>query len=127
LSDQELALVRQLADATIRAARKGDVVGYLQADMVFHLCLLELTGDPVVSDIARLVLAPGRNCALGVLESGQLMARLARQHGELVGMLGDGMAIAAGNLLRLHLTGRSADREAPLRLAEPLPDGAAGA
>jgi DNA-binding GntR family transcriptional regulator len=103
LSDQELALLRQLASATTQAARSGDVVGYLHADMVFHLCLLELTGDPVVSDIARLMLAPDRMCAPGAEEPGQPMARRAREHGELVGMLGDGMVSAAGNLLRLHL------------------------
>jgi DNA-binding GntR family transcriptional regulator len=127
LSDQELALVRQLANATMRAARSGDVVGYLQADTVFHLCLLELTGDAVVCEVARLILAPDRISALGTEESGQSMARRASENGELVSMLGDGRASAVGNLLRLHLCGRSADHEAPVRLAKPEPDAVAGA
>src|SRR6516162_6488271 len=59
LSDQEVTLVRKLADATIRSARRGDVLAYLQADMTFHLCLLELTGDPALSEIAALLLTPG--------------------------------------------------------------------
>jgi DNA-binding GntR family transcriptional regulator len=126
LSDQELALVRQLAHATMRAARSGDVVGYLRADMVFHLCLLELTGDPVVSGIARLMLAPDRISVPGTEVSAHLMVRRASEHAELAGMLGDGMVSAAGNLLRLHLAGRSAGREAPVHVAEAEPDGAGG-
>lgn len=34
LSDQELAVIRELADATMRSARNGDVPGYLYADTV---------------------------------------------------------------------------------------------
>jgi DNA-binding GntR family transcriptional regulator len=127
LSDQELALVRQLANATVRAARSGDVAGYLQADMIFHRCLLELTGDPVISDIAQLMLAPGRMSAPEAAESARLMARRASEHAELVSMLGDGMVSAADSLLRLHLSGRSADREARALVAGPEPDRAAGA
>jgi DNA-binding GntR family transcriptional regulator len=119
LSDQELALVKKLANDTVRSARSGDVLGYLRADMTFHLCLLELTGDPALAGIARLLLAPDRLRAPRAEEPGYLMAREAREHRELAGLLADGMVSAADHLLRLHLSRLSAARPAPALPAGP--------
>jgi DNA-binding GntR family transcriptional regulator len=103
LSEQELALVTRRADATLREARRTDVAGYLRADTAFHLCLLQLTGGPAVSDVARLLLAPGRVGPPRAEESRYLMAD-AREHGQLIEVVTDGMVSAAGDLLRLHLS-----------------------
>ena len=127
LSDQELVLVTKLADETARPARSGDILGYQRADMAFHLCLLELTGDPVLAGTARLLLAPDRLCAPRAEEPGYLMVYEAREHRELVGMLADGMVSAADDLLRLHLSRLSAGRPAPARVARPEFVGCAGA
>jgi DNA-binding GntR family transcriptional regulator len=97
LSEHELALVGRLADDTVRPARGGDVPGYLRADAAFHRCLLELTGEPGLAEIARLLPAPARPG-----EPGQVMAREAREHRELAGLLADGMVSEADQLLRLH-------------------------
>jgi DNA-binding GntR family transcriptional regulator len=113
LSDQELAVVRKLADATMRSALSGDVLGYLRADLVFHLYLLELTGDPALSEVARLLLAPVPGPAPRVEESGRLMAAGAREHCELVNMLADDMVNAAGDLLRNHVSRLWTERPAP--------------
>jgi DNA-binding GntR family transcriptional regulator len=119
LSDQELAVVRKLADATMRSARSGDVLGYLRADMTFHLCLLELTGDPALSGVARLLLAPGAMPAPRIEESGHLMTAGALEHGELVNMLADEMVNAADGLLRRHVSRLWPGQPAPARLAGP--------
>ncbi len=118
LSDQELAVIRELADATMRSARNGDVPGYLYADMVFHLYLLELTGEAARSEIARLLLAPGPGHAPPAEESGHLMATAAREHRELVGMLTDDMVSAADDLLRKHVS-----RPWPAAAVRPYPPG----
>jgi DNA-binding GntR family transcriptional regulator len=121
LSDGELAVIRKLADATVRSASSGDLLGYLQADMVFHLYLLELTGDPVLSEVGRLLLAPGPISPTspahgpGVEEPGYLMAAGAREHYELVNMLADDMVSAADDLLRHHVSAPWASRPAPAR------------
>jgi DNA-binding GntR family transcriptional regulator len=115
LSDQELAVVRKLAETTMRSARSGDVPGYLRADMVFHLYLLELTGDPARSEVARLLLSPGGLPAPRIEESGHLMAAGAREHCELVNMLTDDMVSAADDLLRHHVSRLWVDRPAPVR------------
>jgi DNA-binding GntR family transcriptional regulator len=119
LSDQELALVTKLAGDTVRLARGGDVAGYQRADMDFHLCLLELTADPALAGIARLLLAPDRSSA----PRAELMRREAREHRELAGLLAGGMVSAADHLLRLHLS----RLPAAARLAGPVSIGPAGA
>jgi DNA-binding GntR family transcriptional regulator len=101
LADQELALIRELADATVRSARRGDVLDYLRADMTFHLCLLELLDDPVRSEIARLVLACGPSPAQ---EPELVMASEAREHRRLIELVVDDQGSAADDLLRLHLS-----------------------
>jgi len=119
LSDRELAVVRELADSTVRSARCGDVPGYLRADVVFHLYLLELTGDPALSDVARLLLVPGPIPAPRIEESGHLMTAAAMEHGELVNMLADEMVSAADDLLRHHLSRLWLGQLAPARLVGP--------
>jgi DNA-binding GntR family transcriptional regulator len=120
LSEQELALIRNLADATMRSAKRGDVPGYLQADVTLHLCLLELTGDPALSEIARLLLVPDPMHAPHAVESVDLMAREAREHRELVDMLADNRVSAADDLLRLHLSRLPTGRPAAARAARPV-------
>jgi DNA-binding GntR family transcriptional regulator len=117
LSDQEPTVIRKLADATMRSARSGDVLGYLRADMVFHLYLLELTGDPALSEVARLLLAPGPMPAPRIEESGHLMIAGALEHCELVNMLADEMVNAADDLLRHHVSRLWPGQ--PARLAGP--------
>jgi DNA-binding GntR family transcriptional regulator len=104
LSDRELAVVRKLADAAMRSARSGDVPGYLQADMVFHLYLLELTGEETLAEVARVLLARRPAPAPHAEPSGHLMAVGAREHYELVKLLADDLVNAADDLLRHHLS-----------------------
>jgi DNA-binding GntR family transcriptional regulator len=118
LSDSELGLARKLADGSMRAARSGDVSGYLRADMAFHLYLLDLVGDPALSDLARLLLAPDRVCASGARESELLLTRAAAEHAELLGMCAAGRVSAADHLLRLHLSRLRVGWTARARLGE---------
>jgi DNA-binding GntR family transcriptional regulator len=103
LTDEELGLVRRLADAGTRAARRGDAVGYVRADVMFHRCLLELTADRALSEIAPFLIADSV-CAPATEQPGYLIARRAREHRELAGLLADGMVSAADHLLRLLLS-----------------------
>jgi DNA-binding GntR family transcriptional regulator len=122
LSDREFTVIRKLADTTMRPARSGDVPGYLQADMVFHLYLLELTGDQARAEVARLLLAPGLAHAPRAEQSGYLMAAGAREHRELVTLLADDRVSAADDLLRHHISRPWAGRSAPApALAGPGP------
>jgi len=117
LSDQELAVVRKLADATMRSARHGNVLGYLRADMIFHLYLLDLTDDPALSEVARLLLAPGAMSAPRIEDSGHVMTAGALEHCELVNMLADEMVNAADDLLRYRVSRLGLGQRATARLA----------
>jgi DNA-binding GntR family transcriptional regulator len=126
LSDQELSVLLQLADATMRAAYGRDVADYYRTDMAFHLGLLELTSEPAHSQIARLVLASDRTRPPEISEY-HLMAREAREHSELVGLLADGLVSPADQLIRLHLSRLSASRPASAHLAQAESLSSAGA
>jgi DNA-binding GntR family transcriptional regulator len=115
LSDKELSTVRALADATMRSARSGDIFGYLQADMAFHLSLVDLAADAALSEVARLVLAATPGHVQRVPESGQLMAAGAREHRDLLNRLADDMVRAAEDLLRNHICAPPAARSAFFR------------
>lgn len=121
LCDEELAVMRQLACATMRLARCGDVSGYRQANMIFHLRLLELAGDPAAAEVARLLLAPRVGHRPGGGELGAPMAACARQHGEIVNLLADDMVSAAGDLLRHHVSQHGAMASAGERVAGQAP------
>jgi DNA-binding GntR family transcriptional regulator len=103
LSDHELAVIRKLADATVRAARNGDVPGYRQADTVFHVHLLEFANNPALPQIARILLASAAQRAPRAEASGHFMAARAREHRELADMIADQRLSAAADLLRHHL------------------------
>jgi FCD domain/ANTAR domain len=118
LSDGELAITRQLASATMRPALSGDVTGYLQADTTFHLYLLELTGDPTLSQVARLLLTSGAEYRPRDAELGRHMAAGAMEHREIVNLLADDMVNAAEDLLRHHVA-RHGVRCADNRRSDP--------
>jgi DNA-binding GntR family transcriptional regulator len=104
IRDQELAVMRELANATMRAAFGGDILGYLQADMNFHLYLLELTGDRALLGVARLLLAPSPGLVPCAEQCCPVPAAGARDHSELVTMLTDDRMSAADDLLRQHVS-----------------------
>jgi DNA-binding GntR family transcriptional regulator len=114
LSDEELTVARKLAHATMRPARSGDVPGYLQADMAFHLYLLELTADPALSEVARVLLARAPMYAPRASAFGRLMDG-AREHAELVNMLTGDLVNAADDLLRHHVSQSWIGWSVPLR------------
>jgi hypothetical protein len=103
LSDEELAMIRQLANATMGPALGGDVAGYLQADTTFHLRMLDLTGDPAVSHVARRLLTSGGHNGPHDAELARRMAAGAQEHREIVNLLADGVVNAAEELLRHHV------------------------
>jgi DNA-binding GntR family transcriptional regulator len=118
LSDYERALATKRADATVREARRADSSGYLRADTAFHLCLVDLTGDPALCDVARPLLAAGQVSAPGAETTHRRMAREAREHCQLVAMIADGLVGAVDHLLRLHLSGLAVGWPAPTDVAQ---------
>jgi DNA-binding GntR family transcriptional regulator len=105
LTDAELSVSRRLARATVRSARRGDLAGYLESDAAFHLHLLGLAGDPVRTEVGRLLLGTRAAPWPAGGDPAQRMDTAAGEHGEIVALLADDMIGAASELLRHHVAG----------------------
>ena len=103
LNDQEQSIARRLARVTMRTAREDNVLGYIKADMAFHLYLLDLAGNRQLVDVVRILRSRSRLHGLDDSDHERFMARNAAEHAELVNLVATGDASAAGDLLRHHI------------------------
>lgn len=95
--------LRGLADRIVSAAAAGDLVSYVEADRVFHLTLLGYSGNgPLVEVVSRLR-AQTRLMGLARLSAGGRLTDSAREHHELLDLMGAGEADATEALMRRHL------------------------
>lgn len=100
---EQLEALRPLAVEIVEAARRQDLIGYLDADRRFHLGLLALAGNPhlvqVVSDLHKRsrLYGPTR-----LAETGRLV-RSALEHVELLDRMLAGDADGAQECMRRHL------------------------
>jgi hypothetical protein len=111
LSDQELAVSRQLARATMRSARAADVSGYLESDVAFHEYLLGLAGGRDRCGVARRLLArDAEEDGPAGSDLRESMIAGASEHGKILDLLANDKAAAAADLLRDHVAGDRAGR-----------------
>jgi DNA-binding GntR family transcriptional regulator len=109
VSDSELAVLERLAGATIASARRDDMLGYINADLAFHLYLLGLAGHGQLVEVVRILRSRSRLHGLRDKDSVAFMVESADEHLELVNLLADGRASAADDLLRRHISRIAAD------------------
>ncbi|GAA3233618.1 GntR family transcriptional regulator [Actinocorallia longicatena] len=100
---ERVAALRPLAEAIVRAAETGDIVGYIEADQAFHLELLALAGNAHLPGIVRDLRHRSRLYGMARLsEQGGLVAS-AREHLELLGRIAAGDAEGAAAFMDHHL------------------------
>ncbi|MEU5942670.1 GntR family transcriptional regulator [Micromonospora sp. NPDC047548] len=81
---EDIPELRTLAQAIVDAAERGDLVGYIEADHVFHLTLLGYSGNRFLVDVVSDLRSQTRLLGLTpLLESGRL-GRSAAEHHELL-------------------------------------------
>ncbi|MGF1431229.1 GntR family transcriptional regulator [Kitasatospora sp. LaBMicrA B282] len=102
-TSEQLEALRPVAEEIVAAARKHDLIGYLEADRQFHLTLLGLAGNghlvQVVGDLRK------RSRLYGLTrldERGQLVSS-AEEHLELLDLMLTGDADAAEACMARHL------------------------
>ncbi|MGW5363425.1 GntR family transcriptional regulator [Actinopolymorpha pittospori] len=96
--------LRPLAQDIVDAARRGDLIDYVEADRRFHLDLLALAGNASLVDTVGELRKRARLYGLTQLaEHGRLLAS-AEEHLSLLDLLRSGDADAVGELMRHHLS-----------------------
>ncbi|MFI9364923.1 GntR family transcriptional regulator [Kitasatospora sp. NPDC053057] len=100
----QLERLRPQAEAIVAAARKHDLIGYLEADRQFHLDLLGLAGNARLVDVVGDLRKRSRLYGLTRLdEQGQLVSS-AEEHVELLDLMLTGDAEAAEACMTRHLS-----------------------
>jgi DNA-binding GntR family transcriptional regulator len=99
----QIETLRPLAVEIERAASRGDLVTYLDADRRFHLELLSLSGNMRLVDVVGSLRSQTRLYGLPELASSGALVASAREHVELLDLLLDRDARTAKRLMRRHI------------------------
>jgi DNA-binding GntR family transcriptional regulator len=104
VSDSELDALQRLAVATTAPARHDDILGYINADLAFHLHLLDLADNGQLVEVVRILRSRSRLHGLRDKDSVAFMVESADEHLELVNLIADGRVTAVDDLLRRHIS-----------------------
>ena len=95
--------LRSLADAVSDAARRGDVVGYVEADRELHLALLAEAGNPRLVEMVGRLRDQSRLYGLEQLAAEGVLVDSATEHMRLIDALESGDRRAAERVMAHHL------------------------
>lgn len=95
--------LRSLADAVSDAARRGDVVGYVEADRELHLALLAEAGNPRLVEMVGRLRDQSRLYGLEQLAADGVLVDSAVEHMRLIDALESGDRRAAERVMAHHL------------------------
>ena len=98
-----LRRLRALADAVSDAARRGDVVGYVEADRELHLALLAEAGNPRLVEIVGRLRDQSRLYGLEQLAADGVLVDSAAEHMRLIDALESGDRRAVERVMAHHL------------------------
>jgi len=95
--------LRSLASAVSDAARRGDVVAYVEADRELHLALLAGAGNPRLVEIVGRLRDQSRLYGLEQLAAEGVLVDSANEHMQLIDALESGDRLAAERVMAHHL------------------------
>lgn len=103
IPEEDFPTLRELAQAIVDAVERGDLVGYVRADHVFHLTLLGYSGNRQLVDVVSDLRTQTRLLGLApLLHSGRL-GHSAVEHHELMDLIERRDAQAAEELMCRHI------------------------
>lgn len=104
IPEEDLPVLREMAEAIVEGALAGDLVAYTDADRAFHLALLEYARNPRVSALISDLRAHTRLYGLGaMLERGELEDS-AREHHQILDAIEANDPAKAEELMRAHIS-----------------------
>ncbi|MFJ2863609.1 GntR family transcriptional regulator [Kitasatospora sp. NPDC087314] len=101
---EQLERLRPQAEAIVAAARKHDLIGYLEADRQFHLDLLGLAGNARLVDVVSDLRKRSRLYGLNRLDERGELTSSAEEHLELLDLMLTGDVAAAEACMTRHLS-----------------------
>jgi DNA-binding GntR family transcriptional regulator len=100
---QDVPALRELAQHIVTAAEQGDLIGYVEADRVFHLALLGYTGNRHLLQVVSQLRAQTRLLGLAPLVENGTLVESAAEHHQLVDFVGSQDAEAAELFMHRHI------------------------
>jgi DNA-binding GntR family transcriptional regulator len=101
--DVDVSALRPLAARIERAAKKADLIGYVEADRRFHLALLTLAGNRLLVEMADDLRARSRLYGLAGLAERGLLIESAREHMALLDTIAAHDEAGARALIERHI------------------------
>ncbi len=103
ISPDVLDRLGAVADDIVAAAARGDLIGYLDSDRIFHVELISQAGNDRLTELVDRLRLQTRLFGLGALvESGRLVAS-AQEHHELLAAMRSRDRRATKTLIRSHI------------------------
>ncbi|MDV9191100.1 GntR family transcriptional regulator [Streptomyces sp. SR27] len=100
---EDLEALRPVAEEIVRAAREHDLIGYLEADRLFHLTLLGLAGSERLVETVGDLRKRSRLYGLTALDKSGNLIPSAEEHIELLDLMLAGDAEGAEACMTRHL------------------------
>jgi DNA-binding GntR family transcriptional regulator len=100
---EELEELRPVAEEIVAAARRHDLIGYLEADRRFHLTLLGLAGNARLVEVVSDLRKRSRLYGLNRLDQRGELVSSAEEHLELLDLMRSGDSAAAERCMSRHL------------------------
>ncbi|MFC0553269.1 GntR family transcriptional regulator [Planotetraspora thailandica] len=103
IPEEDLLHLRTLAQDIVDAAESGDLVGYIEADHVFHLTLLGYSRNRFLVDVVAGLRRQTRLLGLTPLLHNGMLVRSAAEHHELMDLIQARDPAATETLMRRHI------------------------
>jgi DNA-binding GntR family transcriptional regulator len=102
-SPADVDALMPLAQAIVEAAKRGDLISYIEADHEFHARLLALSGNRRLVEIVKDLRAQTRLYGLSGLVTAGILAATAEEHVTMCTYLAAGDGSALEQLVRVHI------------------------
>ncbi|MFG1687567.1 GntR family transcriptional regulator [Nonomuraea sp. NPDC049269] len=99
----EFERLRPVAEEIVAAAERGDLLGYVDADLRFHVELLTLSGNAHLVEVVKDLRNRARLYGLSQLRERGTLSESAREHVALLDALKTGDTTAARSIMSEHI------------------------
>ncbi|MEU0519137.1 GntR family transcriptional regulator [Streptosporangium sp. NPDC006007] len=96
-------MLRPVAQQIVDAAERGDLLGYVDADLRFHVDLLSLAGNAHLVEVVRDLRKRARLYGLSALYARGALMESAHEHLRLLDLLSAGDAVGSERLMHGHI------------------------